>query len=56
VLIVTQDVDANLGLAARNIPSVQACAARQVNPVDLIGSDKVLVTVAALKQIEEMLS
>lgn len=56
VLIVTDAVDANLGLAARNLPSVQACAAHQVNPVDLIGSDKVLMTVAALKQIEEMLA
>jgi large subunit ribosomal protein L4 len=56
VLIVSDAADANLDLAARNIPSVKTCAARQVNPVDLIGSDKVLVTVAALKQIEEMLA
>ncbi len=56
VLIVTDAMDANLELAARNIPAVRTCSAHQINPVDLIGADKVLVTVAALKKIEEMLA
>ncbi len=55
-LIVTDATDNNLQLATRNIPHVDTCSARQVNPVNLIGADKVLMTVAALKQIEEMLA
>jgi large subunit ribosomal protein L4 len=55
VLIVTDQADAGLTLASRNMPFVQACTAREINPVDLIRREKVLVTVGALKQIEEML-
>jgi large subunit ribosomal protein L4 len=55
VLIVTDQTDASLTLAARNMPFVQACTAREINPVDLIRREKVLVTVGAVKQIEEML-
>lgn len=56
VLLVTEQVDTNLLLAARNIPRVEACAVRAVNPVDLIKRDKVLISAAAVKKLEEMLS
>lgn len=55
-LIVSQELDANLFLAARNIPNVDVRDAASVDPVSLIAYDKVLVTVGALKQVEEALA
>lgn len=56
VLLVTEQLDNNLVLASRNVHRVQACAVRDVNPVELIKRDKVLITAAAVKKLEEMLS
>lgn len=53
VLIVTDALEENLYLAARNIPHVSVSEAQALNPVSLIGHDNVLVTVSALKKIEE---
>lgn len=55
VLIITEEVSQNLYLSARNLHRVDVRDANGVDPVCLINYDKVLVTVAALKQIEEML-
>lgn len=55
VLIVTAEPDENLFLAARNLHRVEVCAPLSINPVSLIKFEKVLVTVPALKKIEEML-
>lgn len=55
-LLVTEDVEVNLYLAARNVPHVDVRDAAGIDPVSLVGFDKVLVTVAALKKIEEVLS
>lgn len=55
-LIVSHDLDDNLFLAARNIPSVDVRDAASIDPVSLIAYDKVLVTVGALKQVEEALA
>ena len=54
-LIVTEAVETGLYLAARNIPKIDVVDAAGINPVSLVGSEKVIVTVAALKKIEEML-
>lgn len=54
-LIVTKDVDENLYLASRNLPFVDVRDVSGVDPVSLIGFDKVLITVDAVKQLEEML-
>jgi large subunit ribosomal protein L4 len=54
-LIVTDEVDTNLFLAARNIPKVDVIDTAAIDPVSLVGFDKVIVTVAALKKFEEML-
>lgn len=54
VLLVTEAEDAALSLAARNLPNVYVVEASQIDPVSLVGSDKVLMTTAALKQVEEM--
>ncbi len=55
-LIVTEELSPNLYLAARNLHKVDVIDAQAIDPVSLIGFDKVIVTVAALKKIEEMLS
>lgn len=56
VLIVTEEVDQNLYLAARNIKGVDVCDVQALDPVSLISHDKVLVTVGALKKLEEALA
>jgi large subunit ribosomal protein L4 len=56
VLIVTEEVNQNLYLASRNLHKVSVSDVAAVNPVSLVGSEKVLVTVSALKKIEEMLA
>ncbi|MGB5259666.1 MAG: 50S ribosomal protein L4 [Gammaproteobacteria bacterium] len=56
VLIVSDNPDDNLYLAARNLPHVAVCDATSADPVSLIGFEKVLVTTAALKLLEERLA
>ena len=56
VLIVTEDPDDNLYLSARNLPKVAVCDVASADPVSLVGFEKVLMTSAALKQMEERLS
>lgn len=55
-LIVTDELGDNLYLSARNLHGIEVCMARHVDPVSLVGFEKVLMTVPALKQIEEMLA
>ncbi|MHC9037218.1 50S ribosomal protein L4, partial [Cobetia marina] len=54
-LIVTEEQDVNLYLAARNIPYVDVVNVAGADPVSLVGYDKVLMTVAALRKFEENL-
>ena len=56
VLVVVEDVDTNLYLGARNLRNVEVIDVHAVNPVDLIGFEKVLFTVGALKKAEELLA
>ena len=55
-LVVTEAVETELYLAARNIPKIDVVDASGVNPVSLVASEKVVMTVGALKKIEEMLA
>ena len=55
VLIVSDEVEENLYLAARNIPRVEVRDVVGADPVSLIAHEKVLITVSALKKFEEML-
>lgn len=55
-LVISENIEENLYLAARNIPKVDVRDANGIDPVSLISFDKVVVTVAALKQIEESLA
>jgi large subunit ribosomal protein L4 len=55
VLIVVEAVEEKLFLAARNLYKVQVLEVGKLNPVALVSHDKVLMTVAAVKLIEERL-
>jgi len=56
VLIVTEGLDRNLFLSARNLHRVAVCDVANVDPVSLIGHEKVVMTVPALKRLEELLA
>jgi len=56
VLILNEAFDEKIYLAARNLPNVGICDAASIDPVVLIRFEKVLVTLPALKLIEERLS
>ncbi len=54
-LIVVEAFDENLWLATRNLPHIYCLDAVEVDPVSLVGSDKVVMTAAAAKILEERL-
>ena len=54
-LIVTPEVDTNLFLATRNLPNIYALDVAGLDPVSLVAADKVIMTVDAVKKIEEWL-
>ncbi len=56
VLILTDALDDNLYLSARNLPNVLVMEARNADPVSLMRFEKVLVTKAAVKHLEEALA
>ena len=56
VLFVTDQVDDNLVLASRNLYHVGIIEAEEINPLSLIGFNAVVMTSAAVKQIEEKLA
>lgn len=56
VLIVATSVDENLYLAARNLRGVDVRDVPALDPVSLLNHDRVLVTVEAIKTLEEALS
>jgi large subunit ribosomal protein L4 len=56
VLILNEAFDEKIFLAARNLTNVGICDAGSIDPVVLIRFEKVLVTLPALKLIEERLS
>jgi large subunit ribosomal protein L4 len=55
VLIVTDDVDQNLFLSARNLENVNVVAVGNADPVSLIRHEKVLLTRNAMAKFEELL-
>jgi large subunit ribosomal protein L4 len=56
VLVITDGVDQNLLLSARNLPNVTVVDVRQADPVSLVRSRNVLVTRKAVARLEEMLA
>ena len=55
-LIVTENVDQNLYLSARNLPHLAVMDVTAMDPVSLVDADNVLVTVESVKKIEEWLA
>jgi large subunit ribosomal protein L4 len=55
-VIITEAADDNLYLSARNLHNVDVLEAADINPVSLVGSTNVVMTVGAIKKIEEMLA
>ena len=55
-LIVTENVDQNLYLSARNLPHVAVVDVAAMDPVSLVDAANVLVTVESVKKIEEWLA
>ncbi|MFM2111297.1 MAG: ribosomal protein [Pseudomonadota bacterium] len=55
VLIVVEAIEEKLFLAARNLPHVDVLPVTALNPLALASYDKVLMTVGAVKMIEERL-
>ncbi len=56
VLVITDSIDDNLMLAARNLPNVLVLEAHQADPVSLVRFPKVLMTKGAVAKMEEMLA
>jgi large subunit ribosomal protein L4 len=56
VLIVTDSADLNLQLSARNLYKVDVRDVSTIDPVCLIGHEKVIMTVPAIKRLQEMLA
>jgi large subunit ribosomal protein L4 len=56
LLIITDKTEDNLALAARNLHKIELNDVAGINPVSLVGSEAVLITVPALKQLEEKLA
>lgn len=55
ILIITDSVDENLYLSARNLPNVLVLEAHQADPISLVRFNKVLITRNAVAKIEEVL-
>ncbi|GAB1235261.1 50S ribosomal protein L4 [Ferrigenium sp. UT5] len=56
LLIITDSIDENLYLSARNLPNVLVVEAHQADPVSLVRFSNVLVTRNAIAKIEELLA
>lgn len=56
ILVLVDELNENLVLAARNVPYIAVMTPISVDPVTLVSADKVIATGAALKQIEERLA
>jgi len=56
VLLVSEDANEALYLASRNIPYLHVVDVVALNPVSLVGSDHVVMTVEAVKKVQEWLA
>lgn len=55
VLIVQESVDDHMLLSARNLHGVNICSVNQLDPLSLVGHERVVMTSGAVKRIEEWL-
>lgn len=56
LLIVSDSISENLYLSARNIPNLGVIDVSATDPVSLVGFDKIMMTVAAVKKFDEVLA
>ena len=56
VLLVSEDVDLNLGLSARNLRQVAVSDVAGLDPVSLVGADAVVITAGAMQRVGEWLA
>lgn len=56
VLLVSEDIDLNLYLSARNLPDIAISDVTGLDPVSLVGADVVVITVSALQRVGEWLA
>jgi large subunit ribosomal protein L4 len=56
VLIITDKLDENLILSARNLPNILVIEPKQADPVSLLRFENTLITKGAVAKIEEMLA
>ena len=55
VLLVVNELDENIILATRNLDNVTLLEANEINVLDIVAADKMIITEAAVKSIEEVL-
>ena len=55
VLIVVNELDDNIILATRNLKNVNLLQANEINTLDIVAADNMIITVDAVKAIEEVL-
>jgi large subunit ribosomal protein L4 len=56
VMVISDNVGDNLALASRNLPNVLVTEPRYADPLSLVFYKKILVTKAAMTQLQEMLA
>ncbi len=54
-LLVVDEIQENLARSANNIPGVKILDAKRLNVYDILNSDKLIMTEAAIKSVEEVL-
>ncbi len=55
-LLVDAELGNNLYLGSRNIPNIHTLAADRIDPVSLVGAEKVVMTRSAVEKIQEWLA
>jgi large subunit ribosomal protein L4 len=56
VMLLIDELDENIVLAARNLHNVLLLTADEINTMDVISANKIIATEAAIKSVEEALS
>jgi large subunit ribosomal protein L4 len=54
-LIVTEEFEQNVYLSSRNLINIDYTDAAHINPVNMVHSEKIIITTGAIKKVEEML-
>ncbi|MGM0855281.1 MAG: 50S ribosomal protein L4 [Bacillota bacterium] len=55
-LVITDGIDENVALSARNIPGVTVVPADGISVLDVLGHDKLVITKSAVEKVEEVLA